>query len=192
MKLFIASDIHGSAYYCRKTFEAYDKEGADRMLLLGDFLYHGPRNDLPQEYDPKAVLDMLNERKGDFFCIHGNCDAEVDQLVLDFPMEADYCILMLDCGRLMYATHGHKYMLANLPLKPGDIYIQGHTHVPRCTVQNGILSLNPGSVAIPKENSHHEYMLYENGVFVWKDFAGNVLNRYDMAEHEAEHRQANE
>ena len=91
MKLMIASDIHGSAYYCRKMLEAYDREKADKLLLLGDILYHGPRNDLPKEYAPKEVIAMLNARKQEILCVRGNCDTEVDQMVLEFPILADYC-----------------------------------------------------------------------------------------------------
>lgn len=171
----IASDIHGSACYCKKLLEAFSQEQADRLLLLGDVLYHGPRNDLPKDYDPKAVIAMLNEKKDILCCVRGNCDTEVDQMVLEFPILADYCILSLE-NRLMYATHGHKYTPQNLPLCPGDVFIQGHTHVPKCTQKDGILWLNPGSVSIPKENSHHQYMTYEDGLFVWKDFAGSILH----------------
>jgi putative phosphoesterase len=180
MKLLIASDIHGSAYYCQKLLDAFEKEQADRMLLLGDILYHGPRNDLPKDYDPKAVIRMLNERKNRLFCVRGNCDTEVDQMVLEFPILADYCILPVK-DRLMYATHGHKFTPQNLPLQEGDIFIQGHTHVPKCGEQDGILWLNPGSVSIPKENSHHQYMILEEGTFTWKDFAGTKLMEYTVS-----------
>ena len=130
MKLLIASDIHGSAYYCRKMLEAYEKEGAQRMLLLGDILYHGPRNDLPKEYAPKEVIRMLNEKKNEIYAIRGNCEAEVDQMVLQFPVLADYMILFAG-ERAIYATHGHVYNENHLPpLKPGDVLLHGHTHVP--------------------------------------------------------------
>ncbi|MCI8566070.1 MAG: phosphodiesterase [Lachnospiraceae bacterium] len=175
MKLLIASDLHGSAYYCEKLLHAFQEEHAKRMLLLGDLLYHGPRNDLPRAYDPKAVLTLLNEQKTSLFCVRGNCDTEVDQMVLEFPILADYGVLLLG-KRLAYVSHGHKYVPGNLPLKAGDIFIQGHTHVPMCRKHEGVFWLNPGSVSIPKENSHHQYMIYENGVFVWKDFAGNTLH----------------
>lgn len=112
MKLFIASDIHGSAFYCRQMLEAYDREKADRMLLLGDILYHGPRNDLPREYAPKEVIGMLNERRDDILCVRGNCDTEVDQMVLEFPILADYAFLCVD-GYTIYATHGHVYNAAH-------------------------------------------------------------------------------
>lgn len=180
MKLLIASDIHGSAYYCDKLLQAYETERADRLLLLGDILYHGPRNDLPKEYDPKAVISMLNRQKKTILCVRGNCDTEVDQMVLEFPLLADYAAVLLDANRLMYAAHGHRHPVKDLPLVSGDIYIQGHTHVPRCERRDGVLCLNPGSVSIPKENSHHQYMTYSDGLFVWKDFAGSILHTYDL------------
>ena len=170
MKWMIASDLHGSAYYCRKMLEVLDREGADRLFLLGDLLYHGPRNDLPRDYAPKEVIPLLNSLKGKLFCIRGNCDAEVDQMVLDFPVLADYAVLPTE-QRLIYATHGHIYNVKNLPpLAPGDILLHGHTHVPAwMEFGENNLYLNPGSLSIPKENSPHSYMTLENGLFQWKD-----------------------
>ncbi len=168
MKLFIASDIHGSAYYCRAMLEAFNREKADRILLLGDILYHGPRNDLPQEYSPKSVIAMLNPLRDKIFCVRGNCDTEVDQMVLDFPVLADYAAILLD-SRVIYATHGHVYNENKLPpLCSGDILLNGHTHVPGYTVYEKYIYMNPGSVSIPKEDSPHSYMTLENGVFLWK------------------------
>lgn len=176
MKLMIASDIHGSAYFCDKLIEAYKKEGADKLLLLGDILYHGPRNDLPKDYDPKKVISYLNPMKDKILCVRGNCDTEVDQMVLDFPCMADYALLEID-GITIYATHGHKYNDANLPpLSKGDILLFGHTHVPKCDIFEDYISMNPGSVSIPKENSHHGYMILDNGTFFWKDLEGNIKN----------------
>ena len=181
MKLLIASDIHGSAYYAEKLLTAFDQEKADRLFLLGDVLYHGPRNDLPRDYEPKKVIAMLNERRDKIFCVRGNCDTEVDQMVLEFPLLADYAVVEV-AGHLMYASHGHKFTPQNLPLQAGDIFIQGHTHVPCCKKYGEILWLNPGSVAIPKENSHHQYMICEDGQCIWKDFAGSVLHHYLLDE----------
>ena len=130
MKILIASDIHGSAWYCRRLLDRYREEKPDKLLLLGDILYHGPRNDLPREYAPKEVLAMLNAVKEEILCVRGNCDTEVDQMVLEFPIMADYCILYVG-GRMIFATHGHQYNMANPPmLKQGDILLHGHTHVP--------------------------------------------------------------
>ena len=170
MKWMIASDLHGSAYYCKKMVEAFEREGADRLLMLGDLLYHGPRNDLPRDYAPKEVIPMLNGLKNKLCCVRGNCEAEVDQMVLDFPVMADYCILPAG-EKLIYATHGHIYNGKNPPpLAEGDILLHGHTHVPAWTEFGlGNVYLNPGSLSIPKENSPHSYMIFEDGVFCWKD-----------------------
>ena len=180
MKYLIASDIHGSAYYCSQLLESYRKEQADRLLLLGDILYHGPRNELPKDYNPKQVIAMLNEYKQDIFCVRGNCDTEVDQMVLDFPVLSDYCVLS-DEHHLIYATHGHHYNETNLPpLHQGDILLCGHTHIPKCTEYADYIYMNPGSVALPKENSWHGYIIYENGLFLWKDFNGNEKMRFTI------------
>lgn len=180
MKWFIASDIHGSAYYCKLLLECFEKENADRILFLGDILYHGPRNDLPRDYAPKEVIAMLNPLKDKIMCVRGNCDTEVDQMVLDFPILADYGILDLG-SRLVYATHGHKYNPENLPpLGKGDILLCGHTHVPKCEPRENYIYMNTGSVSIPKENSHHGYMTLENGEFMWNDLGGNVVNRFKI------------
>ena len=162
MKWMIASDLHGSAYYCRKMLEAFEREGADRLFLLGDLLYHGPRNDLPREYAPKKVIPLLNSLASKLLCVRGNCDAEVDQMVLNFPVLADYAVLPVG-QRLVYVTHGHVFNLNHLPpLAPGDILLHGHTHVPAWTdFGQGNLYLNPGSVSIPKENTANSYMTLE-------------------------------
>ena len=181
MKFLIASDIHGSAYFCKKLLEAYDKEKADKLILLGDILYHGPRNDLPRDYAPKEVIAMLNERKSDILCVRGNCDTEVDQMVLDFPVLADYCILY-EKGHMIFATHGHVHNEKNVPpLKKGDILLHGHTHVPKCTEYEDYTYINPGSVSIPKEESAHSYMMLEDGCFLWKNMDGEVYQTYKFA-----------
>ena len=183
MKLMIASDIHGSAFYCRKMLEAYEREKADKMLILGDILYHGPRNDLTKEYAPKEVIAMLNPLKENFLCVRGNCDTEVDQMVLEFPILAEYALLDLD-GQTVFATHGHKFSPFNPPmLKKGDILLNGHTHVPACEVKDGYIYMKPGSVSIPKENSEHSYMVYENGEFTWKNLEGEVYRKWNPNMH---------
>lgn len=176
MKWMIASDLHGSAYYCRKMLEAFEREGADRLFLLGDLLYHGPRNDLPREYAPKEVIPLLNGKKEKLLCVRGNCDAEVDQMVLEFPVLADYVVLPVG-RRLIYATHGHIYHVKNLPpLAPGDVLLHGHTHVPAWTeFGQGNLYLNPGSVSIPKENSPHSYMTLEENTMQWKELESSAV-----------------
>ncbi len=180
MKLMIASDIHGSFFYCNKMLEAFSEEKADRLLLLGDILYHGPRNDLPEEYAPKKVIPALNEIKDRILAVRGNCDTEVDQMVLDFPILADYCIIQCE-DTTVYASHGHNYGENNPPPLPeGSILLCGHTHVPKCTVHDGFIYMNPGSVSIPKEDSHHGYMIYENNTFLWKDLDGNIISKYSI------------
>ena len=174
MKWLIASDIHGSAYYCRELLRVFEEEQADRMLLLGDILYHGPRNDLPAEYAPKEVAAMLNHIKDRIYAVRGNCEAEVDQMMLEFPVMAEY--ILLQAGeRMIFATHGHNFNERNLPpLQKGDILMYGHTHVPVCAERENYIYMNPGSVSIPKENSYHGYMIMEDGRFFWKDFSGET------------------
>ena len=171
MKLMFASDIHGSAYYCKKLLEAFDKEQPDKLLLLGDILYHGPRNDLPRDYAPKEVITMLNEMKRDIICVRGNCDTEVDQMVLEFPILSDYALIYAD-GIEMLASHGHKELP---PIKRGGVVLSGHTHVPKFEVIDYTAYMNPGSVSIPKEGSKNGYMIYENKSFSWYDIDGNRL-----------------
>lgn len=180
MKWFIASDIHGSAFYCRKMLESYKNENADRLILLGDILYHGPRNDLPENYSPREVISMLNEMKNSIICVRGNCDSEVDQIVLEFPIMAQYALL--DLGKnTIFITHGHVYNENNLPpLKDGDILLHGHTHVQKCIRHKNYTYLNPGSVSLPKENSHRGYMTFENNLFSWKDFKNNMTMTFSL------------
>lgn len=180
MKWMVASDIHGSAKYCGELLDAYEREKTDRLLLLGDLLYHGPRNDLPEEYAPKMVIAMLNAKKNQILCVRGNCDAEVDQMVLEFPILADYC--MLDLGtKLVYATHGHLTSAEQLPpLREGDLFLQGHTHVPMNEVKNGIRCMNPGSVSLPKQDSWRGYMILETNRAVWKELDGTVRKMVEI------------
>lgn len=175
MKYMFASDVHGSAYYCRKMLEAFELEKADRLVLLGDLLYHGPRNDLPKDYAPKEVISMLNGMKNKIYAVRGNCEAEVDQMVLEFPVMADYCILAID-GKTLYATHGHVYNTSNLPpMQDGDVLVHGHTHVLKAEQMEGYIWLNPGSVSIPKEGNPPTYAVLEDGVFSIKEFDGNIV-----------------
>ena len=181
MKLLIASDLHGSAHYTELLLAQYAREQAERLVLLGDILYHGPRNDLPERYAPKEVIAMLNPLAKQILCVRGNCDCEVDQMVLSFPVLADYGFLLLD-GRTVYLTHGHVINKDKpLPFAEGDILLHGHTHVPACEDCGGFWYLNPGSVSIPKNNTPHSYMTYENGVFQWKDLlSGECYQEYRL------------
>ena len=170
MKWLIASDIHGSALFTRQLLERFRAEGADRLLLLGDLLYHGPRNDLPEGYAPKEVIRLLNSVKDRIFCVRGNCEAEVDQMVLEFPVLAEYALLEWN-GHLIFATHGHLYNTQNPPpLQPGDILLHGHTHIPaEETWGRENLYWNPGSIALPKAGSPHSYMILDEKGPAWKE-----------------------
>ena len=167
MKLIIASDIHGSAYWCGKLMELVEKEQPDKLVLLGDLLYHGPRNDLPREYGPKQVIPMLSDQADKILAVRGNCEAEVAQMVLPFPCMADFSQLYA-AGNTFYLTHGHHHSPDNLPPLPeGSIFLSGHTHVKLDELRKGIRCLNPGSVSIPKDGSH-SCILYGNGNFSFK------------------------
>ena len=180
MKLVIASDIHGSAYYCRKLLKRLEEEKEDRLILLGDVLYHGPRNDLPKDYAPKEVIAMLNPLKEKILCVRGNCDTEVDQMVLEFPVLADYSIL-IEGGHTFYMSHGHIYNEQNLPpLMDGDIFLYGHTHVLRAEKKGAHTFLNPGSVSLPKEGNIPTYAILEDGVFTIKGFDGTVVKQLTL------------
>ena len=161
-KLIIASDIHGDFKTAERLVEIFEKSGAKRLVLLGDILYHGPRNDLPEGYAPKEVIALLNGIADKILCVRGNCDTEVDQMVLDFPILADYAYIMTD-GIRVFATHGHKYNTETPPpLAKGDILLHGHTHIPAAeSFGNDNIYINPGSVSIPKNGLHKGYILYE-------------------------------
>ena len=179
MKFIIASDIHGDLDSAKRIFEAYDREEADKLLLLGDLLYHGPRNDLPETYAPKEVIKLLNERKNDILAVRGNCDTEVDQMVLTFPILADYAYVNFD-GLSVFMTHGHVFNPENLPpLRPGEILLHGHTHILACDeLENGCFRLNPGSAAIPKGGNPRTYAIFEDRTFTVKELDGKtVLSR---------------
>ena len=182
MKLFIASDIHGSAYWCEKMLKAFEESGADTALLLGDLLYHGPRNDLPEGYAPKKVIAMLCGVSEKLLCVRGNCEAEVDQMVLNFPVMADYALISDENVRI-YATHGHIYGENRMPcLERGSVLLEGHTHIPKLTEKNGVYCMNPGSVSIPKGGSTNSVMLYEDRTFKWLDLDGNVYKEFTVPE----------
>ena len=171
MKLIIASDIHGSAYWCRKLEQLMEQEQPDKLILLGDLLYHGPRNDLPRDYAPKEVIPILSRYAQQILAVRGNCEAEVDQMVLPFPCMAQFSQLLID-GKTLYLTHGHHNSPDNLPPLPqGSVFLSGHTHVKLDEIRDGIRCLNPGSVAIPKDGSH-SCLIYRDGEFsfhIWED-----------------------
>ncbi len=169
MKYMFASDIHGSALYCEKLISAYGAEKPDKLFLLGDLLYHGPRNPLPDGYEPKKVYELLNSISENIIAVRGNCDAEVDQMVLTFPIMADCALAQLG-GATAYITHGHLEAPQGVKL-----VISGHTHIQRCEDENGVLYLNPGSVSMPKKDTKRAYMIYEDGMFLWKDLDGKTF-----------------
>lgn len=180
MKIFIASDLHGSAEYCRQMIEAFTREEADKLLLLGDILYHGPRNELPENYSPQDVMAMLEDVRDKVVCVSGNCDAEIDKQLLPFPVLSDYGAAFVD-GLNIYFAHGHREAP---PLAVGDIYLTGHTHVPLNAVEDGHYHLNPGSLSLPKENSGHGYIVYENRKFTFKHLDGEVFDEREISDGE--------
>ena len=180
MKLMIASDLHGSATACKRLLDTFTASGAERLILLGDLLYHGPRNDLPEGYDPKAVIAMLSEQADKLFCVRGNCDTEVDQMVLPFPILAETALLFVD-GRTWFACHGHRAganpTAKDLPKLPaGSVVLSGHTHIPVLEENaEGVLLFNPGSVSIPKGGFAPSYAVYEHGCFSVKSLDGEEI-----------------
>lgn len=180
MKLFFISDIHGSLFYLRKALEDFQKEKADYLVILGDHLYHGARNPLPIEYNPKEVADLLNRFSDKIIAVRGNCDSEVDEMVLEFPMMSTYSTILYN-GRRLFLTHGHIYHENNLPnLQEGDAIIYGHTHIPKLDKKGHIYVINPGSITFPKENNPNSYGVLENNTFKIKDFQGNVLQEIEL------------
>lgn len=173
-KLMFISDIHGSLHYLEKALFRYEKEKPDQLIILGDLLYHGPRNPLPMKYNPVEVLKKLNGIRDKIICVRGNCDGEVDQMVLEFPILAEYSILLYE-GKKIFLTHGHKYNRDNLPpLADGDIIIHGHTHIPVADKVDNIYLLNPGSISLPKQNTPNSYGVMESNNFILKDLEGNA------------------
>lgn len=180
MKYMFASDIHGSAFYCRKVLETYRQSGADRLILLGDLLYHGPRNVLPEEYAPNKVFEMLNEYRDEIWAVRGNCDSEVDQMVLEFPMMADYAVLVLN-GKTFFVTHGHLFDKEHRPaMKAGDILIHGHTHLLVTEPMDDCFLLNPGSVSLPKGGNPHTYGMLDGTCFKVLDFEGQAVKVLEL------------
>lgn len=171
MKIIIASDIHGSAKWCGELLRVFKEENAERLFLLGDILYHGPRNPLPEDYNPMKVVEQLSEIKDKILCVQGNCDAEVDKMVLPFKMGSYFTFSVVD-GRPFVLCHGHKDF--HRP-KENEIYLTGHTHVPIKEIGEYI-HLNPGSVSIPKEGSGHGYIMYDDKTFYFKTFDGNTYD----------------
>ena len=179
--LLICSDIHGDAISAEMAIDAFKRHGADRLVILGDILYHGPRNDLPSGYAPKKVIELLNPYRESILAVRGNCEAEVDQMVLDFPVLADYAFLEMD-GLRMLLTHGHVINKNYCPqLRRGDILLHGHTHVPVAEeFSDGLYYINPGSTSIPKENSPKSYIYYNNRRFEFFSLDGEKYKEFAL------------
>lgn len=180
MKLVFISDIHGSYKYANKAVEIFKEEKGDNLVILGDVLYHGPRNPLPEEYNPQQVAELLNSIKDKIIAVRGNCDAEVDQMVLDFPCMADYSVLFWE-GIRIYITHGHLYNKDNmLKVSKHDVIIHGHTHILDEMLQDDVKIINPGSISYPKNDNPHSYGVLEGKVFTIKDIDGNVIKSIEI------------
>lgn len=180
MKIFFVSDIHGSIYYAKKAIEKFQEENADYIVILGDELYHGARNPLPIEYNPKEVAELLNEFSDKIIAVRGNCDSEVDEMVIKFPMMATYSMVLYE-GRRLFLTHGHIYNENNLPkLRDGDVFIYGHTHIPKAEKNENIFIINPGSITFPKEDNLNSYGILEENVFKIKDLNGNIFKEINL------------
>ncbi|MGL5901743.1 MAG: phosphodiesterase [Cetobacterium sp.] len=180
MKIFVISDIHGSSYFLKKALEAFHKEKADQILILGDELYHGPRNPLPIDYNPKEVVEILNKYKEKIIAVRGNCDSEVDQMLLEYPIMSDYSILFLN-GKKIFATHGHIYNEDKLPnLSDGNILIYGHTHLPLANKKDKIYILNPGSITLPKGGNENSYGIFEEDMFYIKNLDGKIITKLEL------------
>lgn len=176
MKVLVISDIHGSGYYAEKIKELNKYENPDKIVILGDLYYHGPRNNLSQEYNPMKVAEVLNSLKDKLLVIKGNCDAEVDEMISEFKFE-DYILAKIN-GKNIYFTHGHKYNIENIPHEEFNILIYGHIHQGFIQEKDGYIFANPGSISLPKCNSKHSYLILEENKIILKDIDGIVLQEY--------------
>ena len=178
MKLLVVSDIHGSAYYAEKIPEIFEREKADKIIVLGDLYYHGPRNPLTKDYSPMKVAEILNSLKDRLEVIKGNCDAEVDEMISEFKFKEH---LLLDVNNLkVYFTHGHKNNMDNLPDEQIDMMIYGHFHTGFIVKKDGIIFANPGSISLPKDNTKNSYLILEKESIVLKDIDGNVIDEFKL------------
>ena len=176
MKLLICSDIHGDAVATERILQIFESEKADRIVLLGDILYHGPRNDLPEGYAPKNVIKMLNSLSEKIIAVRGNCEADVDGMVLDFPITSELSYIM-DKDITLLLTHGHKFTPDDPPkMARATVMLAGHTHVPKIReLDGGCFYVNPGSVSLPKEGNPKTYAVYEDGLLSIKTLEGELF-----------------
>lgn len=177
MKYLVISDIHGSGYYAKKIDEIYKRENPDKIILLGDLYYHGPRNDLTEKYAPMEVAKILNSYKDKILCIRGNCDAEVDEMISEFKFQ-DNINLEIE-GKKFLFTHGHKVNINNIPLGI-DVLVYGHFHTCFIKKENGLLCVNPGSISLPRNNTPHSYLIIDNNQIIIKDIDNNIIDKVNF------------
>lgn len=178
MKYLVVSDIHGSRYYAEKLEKIIEKECSDKIILLGDLYYHGPRNPLPRDYEPKEVAEILNKYKDEILAVRGNCDAEVDQMISEFNMEENIR-LEID-GKEFFFTHGHKYNIDFWPNEEFDVLMYGHFHTGFITAKDGKLFASPGSITCPKNNTKNSYLMIDNDNIILKDIDGNKIDEVNV------------
>ena len=178
MKVLVISDIHGSGYYAERIKEINEREQPDKIILLGDIYYHGPRNDLSQEYNPMKVAEILNGLKDKLLVVRGNCDAEVDEMISEFKFN-DHILMEIN-GKKCYFTHGHKYSIEKIPYDDFDIMMYGHIHQGFIQEKEGFVFANPGSISLPKCNTAHSYIIFDNSMIILKDVDGNVLQEFKV------------
>lgn len=181
MKLFFASDLHGSLPATLKAIALFESSGADHFILLGDILNHGPRNPIPEGYDPAAVAEALNHYADKILAVRGNCDSEVDQMLLHFPLMSDFAWVLLESGKRLFLTHGHKYNLRQRPpLRHDDALVHGHTHIPVARRQEDIVVFNPGSLTFPRDGYAPSYGVMEQGILSVLDLNGGIIEQVTL------------
>lgn len=173
MKILIASDLHGSAYYTAKVKERFIAEKADKIILLGDIYNHGPRNPFPKDYAPQEVAEILNGLKDKLIVVKGNCDSQVDTLISEFDFIEDCCILSED--KTVLCTHGHVYNKDNLPATRFDAIIYGHFHTGFIERINGVIVANAGSVSLPKNDTPRSYIILDGKKLILKTLDGEII-----------------
>lgn len=178
MKILVVSDIHGSEYYASKIEEIIKKEQPDKLILLGDLYYHGPRNPLTKEYNPQKVCEILNKYKDIILATKGNCDAEVDEMISEFKMKDK--IILEENGKKLYFTHGHKNNIDVLPDEEFDVLIYGHFHTGFIKEKDGKVFVNSGSISLPKNNTTNSYLIIENNFIYLKDVEGNIIEEKEI------------
>lgn len=184
MKLFFASDLHGSLPATQKVLDAFDKSAAQALILLGDTLNHGPRNPIPLGYNPPLVSELLNQYAEQIIAVRGNCDSEVDQMLLSFPMMMDYAWVMLDSGQRLFVTHGHLYNASKRPaLRAGDVIVHGHTHIPVTELNGQQYIFNPGSATFPRDGYAASYGVLENQQIKVLTFDDQVIMQTSLDQH---------